>query len=106
MLTILSRTWMLDSRSGQNNMSEERGIQYQYNISEWIGYSKVLLKVNTSEIKWMCASSLFPNAQLMVDGNCWFLCVLVGTASIPHISKKLGAQGSGDESKSIPQTSL
>ena len=102
MLTILSRSWMLDSRSGQNNMSEERGIQYQYNISEWIGYSKVLLKVNTSEIKWMCASS----AQLMVDGNCWFLCVLVGTASIPHISKKLGAQGSGDESKSIPQTSL
>ena len=41
MLTILSRTWMLNSRSRPNNMSEERGIQYQYNISEWIGYSKV-----------------------------------------------------------------
>ena len=58
------------------------------------------------KIKCMCASSLFLNAQLMVDGNCWFPCVLVNTASIPHISKKLGAQESGDESKNIPLTSL
>ena len=49
-----------------------------------------------SEIKWVRASSLFPNAQLVVDGsskddvnqgrlgNCWFLCALVGAATIPQ----------------------
>ena len=54
-----------------------------------------------SEIKWVRASSLFPNAQLVVDGsskddvnqgrlgNCWFLSALVGAATIPHIFKKL-----------------
>ena len=78
------------------------------------------LKVSTeaSEIKWVRASSLFPNALLVVDGsskddvnqgrlancfffwlvisehtsrlgNCWFLCALVGAATIPHIFQKL-----------------
>ena len=54
-----------------------------------------------SEIKWVRASSLFPNAQLVVDGsskddvnqgrlgNCWFLAALVGATTIPHIFKKL-----------------
>ena len=60
-------------------------------------------KVSTeaSEIKWVRASRLFPNAQLVVEwsskddvnqgrlGNCWFLCALVGAATIPHIFKKL-----------------
>ena len=78
------------------------------------------MKVSTeaAEIKWVRASSLFPNALLVVDGsskddvnqgrlancfffwlvisehtsrlgNCWFLCALVGAATIPHIFKKL-----------------
>ena len=59
------------------------------------------VKWEASEIKWVRASSLFPNAQLVVDGsskddvnqgrlgNCWFLCALVGAATIPHIFKKL-----------------
>ena len=59
------------------------------------------MSTEASEIKWVRASSLFPNAQLVVDGsskddvnqgrlgNCWFLCALVGAATIPHIFKKL-----------------
>ena len=72
-------------------------------IGWWCEVPKVQLQVGTdaSEIKWVRASSLFPNAQLVVDGsskddvnqgrlgNCWFLCALVGAATIPHIFKKL-----------------
>ena len=64
---------------------------------------KAPLKVGAkaSEIKWVRASSLFPNAQLVVDGsskddvnqgrlaNCWFLAALTGATTIPHIFKKL-----------------
>jgi len=76
-----------------------------------LGKGKKKVSTEAAEIKWVRASSLFPNALLVVDGsskddvnqgrlgNCWFLCALVGAATIPHIFKKLVPRDQGFDKK-------
>ena len=79
----------------------------------------LLQPTDASEIKWVRASILFPEAQLVVEGSskddvnqgrlgnititvivivmiiilrlgdCWFLCALAGAATVPHTFKEL-----------------
>ena len=82
-------------------------------------YFFLLQPTDASEIKWVRASILFPEAQLVVEGSskddvnqgrlgdititvvvivmiiilrlgdCWFLCALAGAATVPHTFKEL-----------------